>query len=217
MRRSLYMGFSADLLMRIRSITFQRSLKLRTDSSAPKSQEYERKVGAVCGPGMRLRPGRTPSSVCLWDGLGLKKKTCNLVTTCNALGASQAHRLMIDSPHPGLPMSSWWELLGNLPGIEELELYSACVDTLSAAWKVNLAPAVLPALRKIRIEDISLASPQQYSMLGDPPARKIVQLPSHAEDDVAYLEPAEKELEDISKGLLKLLRGLGRKLPLNKR
>ena len=139
---------------------------------------------------------------------------------CHALGATQVHRLVIDSPHPGLRMSSWWRLLEKLPGVEELELNSASVDTVGAAWTVSLAPAVLPALRKVRIVDSSLASTQQYAILGEPPARKIVRLPSYAEDDVASfpdLESAEKELEGISTGLLKLVRGLGRKLPLNKR
>ena len=63
--------------------------------------------------------------------------------------------------------------------------------------------------------DSFLAGPQQYAVLGDPPACKIVQLPIHVEDDVASfpdLESAEKELEDMSKGLLKLLQGLGRKV-----
>jgi hypothetical protein len=152
--------------------------------------------------------------------VGFQKKSLNqYITTCDALGTGMARvrRLVIDSPQPGLPMSSWWKLLGNLPGIEELQLYPASVDTLGAAWKVNLAPAVLPALRKVRIVDPSLASPQQYAIIGDPPARKIVRLPSYAnsEDDIASfpdLVPAEKELENMSKALLKMLRGLGRKL-----
>ena len=142
-------------------------------------------------------------------------------TMCDALGAAQVHTLVIDSPYPGLRMSSWWKLLEILPGVEELELSSASVDTLGDAWTVSLAPAVLPALRKVRIVDsTSPASTQQYAILGDPPARKIVRLPSYAEDDVELspdLESAEKELEDMSKGLLRLLRGLGRKFPLNKR
>ncbi|KAN0140544.1 hypothetical protein V8E53_001753 [Lactarius tabidus] len=102
----------------------------------------------------------------------------NFISTCDALGAARLHKLVIDSPQPGLPMSSWWKLLGNLPGIEELELHPASVDTLGAAWMVNLAPAVLPALRKVRIVDPSIASPRQYAIIGDPPARKIVLLPS---------------------------------------
>jgi len=138
----------------------------------------------------------------------------HFIAVCNTLGVARACRLVIDSPLPGLPMSSWWKLLKRLPGIEELELYSASVDTLGAAWKVNLAPAVLPALRRVRILDSELAWLRQYEIIGDPPGRKIVRLPSSTESDVAQfpeMVSAEKELEDISKSLLKLLRGLGRK------
>jgi hypothetical protein len=104
-------------------------------------------------------------------------------------------------------MSFWWSILHKLPGIEELELYPASVDILGAAWKVNFAPAVLPALRRIRIVDSQL-DPQYYAAIGDPPARRIVRLPSSTEDDVS----AEKEIQDMSRGLLRLLRGLGTNL-----
>ena len=152
---------------------------------------------------------------CGWtEEVNLNNFTSNFITTCDSLGAAWVHKLVIGSPYPSLP---WWKLLGKLPGIEELELYSHSVYTIGAAWRpgANLAPAVLPALRKVRIVESFPASPRQYAILGDPPARKIVRLPIHAEDDVASspdLESAEKELEDMSKGLLKLLRGLGRKI-----
>ena len=144
----------------------------------------------------------------------LNNFTSNFITTCNSLSATQVHKLMIGSPYPGL---LWWKLLGKLPRIEELELYSDSVYTIGAAWRANLAPAVLPALWKVRIVDSFLTGPQQYAVLGDPPVRKIVRLPIHVEDDVASfqdLESAEKKLEDMSKGLLKLLQGLGRKVYL---
>jgi hypothetical protein len=157
-----------------------------------------------------------------WDGFGFRKEslyhfTQDFMTTCVALGAARLRKLVIDSPQPGLPMSSWWKLLGKLRGIEELELHLASVDTLGAAWEVNLAPAVLPALRKVRIVDPSLASPQQYAIIRDRRERKIVRLPSYAnsEDDIASfpdLVPVEKELESMSRGLLRLLRGSGRKI-----
>jgi hypothetical protein len=72
---------------------------------------------------------------------------------------------------------------------------------------VSFAPAVLPALRRIRIVDSQL-DPQYYAAIGDPPARRIVRLPSSTEDDVS----AEKEIQDMSRGLLRLLRGLGTNL-----
>ncbi|KAF8267420.1 hypothetical protein EI94DRAFT_1325450 [Lactarius quietus] len=145
----------------------------------------------------------------------------HFITECDALGAPRVRRLAIDSlKSPALPMSSWWKLLENLPGIEELELDSASVDALGAAWKVNLAPAVMPALRRVRIANSELASAQQYAIIGDSHARKIIRLPMSTEGDVApfsELVSAEKELEDMSKGLLKLLRGLGLKKRKKKR
>ena len=144
----------------------------------------------------------------------LNNFTSNFITTCDSLGATQVHKLVIGSPYPGL---LWWKLLRKLPGIKELELHSDSVYTIGAAWRANLAPVVLPALRKVRIVDSFLAGPRQYAVLGDPPVRKIVQLPIHVEDNVVSfqdLESAEKKLEDMSKGLLKLLQGLGRKVYL---
>jgi len=77
------------------------------------------------------------------------------------------------------------------------------VDILGRAWKSRLAPAVLPALRRVRIVDSGID--YQYAIIGDPPARRIVRLPSSTEDDVS----AEKEIENMSKGLLRFLQGLG--------
>jgi hypothetical protein len=148
-----------------------------------------------------------------WDGFH-KESLHFFIAMCNTLGVARACRLVIHSPNPGLPMSSWWKLLETLTGIEELELYPDSVDTLGAAWKVNLAPAVLPALRRVRILNSGLESLRQYEIIGDPPARKIVRLPSSTEGDVARfpeMVSAEKELENMSKYLLKLLRGLGLK------
>ena len=60
---------------------------------------------------------------------------------------------------------------------------------------------------------------RKYEIIGNPPVRKIVRLPSSTEGDVARFSqvvPAEKELENImSKPLLKLLRGFGRNLQLD--
>jgi hypothetical protein len=153
---------------------------------------------------------------CGWVGFR-KENLYNFITACGTLGAARLGKLVIDSPQPGLPMSSWWKFLWSLRGIEELELHLASVDTLGAAWEVNLAPAVLQALRKVRIVDPSLASPQQYAIIRDRRTRKIMRLPSYAnsEDDVASLPdlvPVEKELESMSRGLLRLLRGSGRKI-----
>ena len=144
-----------------------------------------------------------------------KESLHQFITTCDKLGMAQARRLVIDSPNPGLPVLSWWKILETLPGIEELELYAASVVTLNAAWKARSAPAVLPALRRVLILDSELASLRQYEIIGNPPVRKIVRLPISTEGDVARfpeMVPAKKELENMmSKPLLKLLQGFGRK------
>ena len=76
----------------------------------------------------------------------LNNFTSNFITTCDSLGATQVHKLVIGSPYPGL---LWWKLLGKLPGIKELELHSNSVYTIGAAWRANLVPVVLPALQKV--------------------------------------------------------------------
>ncbi|KAH9046747.1 hypothetical protein EDB84DRAFT_1464963 [Lactarius hengduanensis] len=146
-----------------------------------------------------------------WRAVRLSRENLrDLFALCDVLGAARVRRLVIDSLSPTLPKSYWWKLLENLPGIEELELYPASVDVLGSAWKVNRAPAVLPALRRVRIMDRKLDNPSQYAIIGDPLARRIVQLPAFTEDDVTpspEMVSAEKELEGLSKGLLRLLRG----------
>lgn len=146
-----------------------------------------------------------------WRAARLSRENLrDLFALCDVLGAARVRRLVIDSLSPTLPKSYWWKLLENLSGIEELELYPASVDVLGNAWKVNRAPAVLPALRRVRIMDPKLDNPSQYAIIGDPLARRIVQLPAFTEDDVVpspEMVSAEKELEGLSKGLLRLLRG----------
>jgi hypothetical protein len=138
----------------------------------------------------------------------------HLVALCDVLGAARVHRLVIDSPSLGIQKSYWWELLEKLPGIEELELYPASVDALGDAWKVvSRAPAVLPTLRRVRIvANLDYASPL-YEIVGGPPTRRIVRLPNSVEGNIASFPEAvsaEKELENMSTGLLRLLQGLGR-------
>ncbi|KAI0301535.1 hypothetical protein B0F90DRAFT_309723 [Multifurca ochricompacta] len=72
----------------------------------------------------------------------------HLVSLCDVLGAGEARRLVLDVSSGGLLNSYWWDLLKNLPGIEELELYPGAVDALSSAWEGDSAPAVLPELQK---------------------------------------------------------------------
>jgi hypothetical protein len=71
---------------------------------------------------------------------------------CEMLGAARVRRLVIDSPSSGLSKSYWSMLFDKLPGVEELELYPASVDT----WKEIGDPAMLPALRSVRVADSGL-------------------------------------------------------------
>lgn len=133
----------------------------------------------------------------------------DFIPMCEALGTARARRLAIISPSLGLPRSYWWELLEKFSGIEELELCPAGVDALGDAWKANNAPAVLPALRRVRIVDSELDGPSpQYAIFGDLPARRIVRLPNSTEGDITSFPEAvsaEKELKNMSSGLLRLL------------
>jgi hypothetical protein len=140
-----------------------------------------------------------------------------------ALGVAQVRRLIIDFPHVNvwkykprdLSEYSWWGILKLLPGIEELELYYTGIGQggfWSDVWEVRTAPAVLPALRRVRIGAKLHYATHHYAIVGDPPTRKIVWLSDSTLTDsvVAFseAESAEKELEDLSGGLLKFLHGL---------
>ncbi|KAI9432481.1 hypothetical protein H4582DRAFT_1883901 [Lactarius indigo] len=147
-----------------------------------------------------------------WRAARLSRENLrDLFALCDALGAARVRNLVIDSLTPALPKSYWWKLLENLPEIEELELSPTSVDVLGSAWKVNKAPVVLPALQRVRIMGPKLDnSSPQYAITGDTLARSIVRLPSSTEGDVApspKVVSAEEELENMSKGLVKLLRG----------
>ncbi|KAF8267421.1 hypothetical protein EI94DRAFT_1786430 [Lactarius quietus] len=133
----------------------------------------------------------------------------DFIAAYDTLDVARVRRLVIDSPPPVLPTPYRWKLLENFSGVEELELYPSSVGTFGDAWKEKLAPAVLPALRRVRIVDYP--SPQ-YTIIGDPPTRKIVRHSnSTANGDVVPFPEvsAERELGNLSKGLLTLLQGLG--------
>ncbi|KAH9051061.1 hypothetical protein EDB87DRAFT_1752156 [Lactarius vividus] len=99
-------------------------------------------------------------------------------------GVAQARKLVIDlpSPHPekfsytkkDLSESYWWELLEKLPGIEELELRSTVEGKIAGAWEVSVAPALLPAMRRVRIvaPRLDLPSPE-YIIIGAVPGGAI--------------------------------------------
>ena len=102
-----------------------------------------------------------------------------------------------------------------LPGVEELELYYTDIGQggfWRDVWEVRTAPAVLPALRRVRIGAGLYYATHHYAIVGNLPTRKIVRLqyPDSTDSVVAVseAESAERELEDLSSGLLKFLRGL---------
>lgn len=94
------------------------------------------------------------------------------------LGVAQVRRLVIDFPHvdvwkyklKNLSMSYWWRLFEVLPGIEELELSLTGAGVPGGVWEVSTGPAVLPALRRVRIvADREYASPRYYAIVGSSP------------------------------------------------
>jgi len=118
------------------------------------------------------------------------------LTIAGMLGKETARRLVIDSPHPGLPTTYWWDLLERLPGIEELELYSASVTGLSLSRRIKKSPTVLPFLRRVLIVPSKLdRTPRQYEISGNHPTRRMVRLSSHSEDNVAPSEVVDTEEE----------------------
>ena len=142
----------------------------------------------------------------------------DLRTPFIALGVTQVRRLIIDFPHVNvwkykprdLSDAYWWEIL---PEIEELELYYTGIGQggfWRHVWELRTAPAVLPALRRVRIGAKLHHATHHYAIIGDLPTRKIVSLSDSTNSVVAFseAESAEKELEDLSSGLLKFLQGL---------
>ena len=112
------------------------------------------------------------------------------------LGRETARRLVIDSSLPGLPPTYWWDLLERLPGIEELELYSANVTALSLARRVNKSPTVLPFLRRVLIVPSKLDLDQtlcQYKISGNHLTRRMVQLSNYSESKIAPSEVVDTE------------------------
>jgi hypothetical protein len=157
------------------------------------------------------------------SGMRTSRLASQFVEVCGALGVARARRLAVHltavdwrkfkKRQNDLSESYWWKLLEKLPGIEELELYLTGVGASGGGvWKVSTAPAVLPALRRVRVVapelDQLLA---QYAIIGDSPARRIVRLPNSTEGDIASFPEAvsaEKDLENLSSGLLEFLQGL---------
>lgn len=154
-----------------------------------------------------------------WERRTSSYRDGSLPSLFRKLGMAQARRLVINFPHvhvwkyklKDLSMSYWWRLLETLPGIEELELSLTGAGVPGDVWKVSTNPAVLPALRRVRIvADGVYVSPRYYAIVGDLPTRGLVRVPSPSKADNTSIPElsAEKELEKMSGGLLMFLQGL---------
>ena len=150
------------------------------------------------------------------------KMASRFVEVCGALDVAQVRRLVVnltaidrvnENKQNDLSVLYWWGLLEKLPRIEELELYLSGVGAPGGgAWEVSTVPAVLPALRRVRIVTPELDNPSlQYAIIGDPPARRIVRLPNSTLSDITSFPEAisaEKEIENLSSALLQFLQGV---------
>lgn len=79
----------------------------------------------------------------------------DLTSLCDLLGSVTAGTLIFDrlAPDPSHPRPFLWAFLGKLTAVEELELRCNSAVRLWDAWRNDDAPAVLPALRSIRVVD----------------------------------------------------------------
>ncbi|KAI9453463.1 hypothetical protein BJY52DRAFT_1173616 [Lactarius psammicola] len=82
---------------------------------------------------------------------GLTSPIYHLPVLCDMLGASRWVRNLELEGHSELPNSFWWELLQTLQAIEHLEIHSSAAHALYSAWNDVGAPAVLPALQRVRL------------------------------------------------------------------
>ena len=81
---------------------------------------------------------------------GLASPIFHLQALCEILGASRWVRYLELDGHSDLPNLFWWELLRKLHTVEQLETHSGTVEALYSAWNEVDAPAVLPALQRVR-------------------------------------------------------------------
>ena len=77
----------------------------------------------------------------------------HLASLCVLLGSVTARALIFDrlAPYYDNTRPVLWAFLGKLIAVEELELHCNSAVELWDAWRNNDAPAVLPALRRIRL------------------------------------------------------------------
>lgn len=89
----------------------------------------------------------------------------HIASLCDLLGATTTRRLILDArpddydDYRDLSRSALWAFLSKLNAVEELELCTDGVEVLRDAWKEDNAPAVLPALRKVRMVKVDNTAP----------------------------------------------------------
>ena len=85
------------------------------------------------------------------DPPSLSSPMFHLPSMCDMLGASTRVRNLGLEGYAELPASFWWELLQKLHAVENLEIHSDAMRALFTAWDDANAPAVLPALQRVRL------------------------------------------------------------------
>ena len=81
----------------------------------------------------------------------------HIASLCDLLGAASTRRLIFDArpddydDYRDQSRSALWAFLGKLNAVEELELCTDSAEVLRDAWRKDNAPAVLPALRRVRM------------------------------------------------------------------
>lgn len=82
----------------------------------------------------------------------------HLPALCDMLGASARVRNLGLEGHSELPKTLWWALLRKLQAVERLEIHSGAANALYSAWNDVGAPAVLPALSRVRFVRTEMAT-----------------------------------------------------------
>ena len=89
----------------------------------------------------------------------------HIASLCDLLGAATTRRLILDTRPDDDDdcrkqiRSALWAFLGKLNAVEELELCTGGAESLRDAWRQDNAPAVLPALRRVRMVKVDGTAP----------------------------------------------------------
>jgi len=155
---------------------------------------------------MRLSGGIREGSVYLWTGdLGHKKAEFSfevswrfsgfkgvpspifrLAELCDLLGVEEVLTLALLINPLGciaLGRGYWWDFLGRLSAVEELELRVDAVRELKFAWDVDDAPAVLPALRSVQMVQAK-SSVQNVAEMTEEGLIRLLQLSAGQQDQL---------------------------------